>query len=129
MKSIKEKIEMFVNQNIIIITFIMQFGVLIYFIASGHLMYALNDDTLKVTLAGGGNGIPSEYLGYNTIHVILGRAFKQLFIEFPIVNWITVFYLLVENISFAVIHLLIFHQAIRDNIFLRFCWGCCKIDE
>ena len=113
----------FVNKYIIAITFVIQFGVLVYFIVSGHLMYALNDDTLKVTLAGGGNGTPSEYLGFNTIHILLGKMFKILFSKFPIVNWITVFYLLVESISFVIMHLLLFHQGIRNNTFLRFCYA------
>lgn len=114
--------QQFVNRNIIIISFIIQAGILIYFIASARLMYVLNDDTLKVTLAGGGNGISSEYLGYNTIHIFWGKIFKILFSVFPVINWITVFYLLIDTLAFATVNFLMFHYVIKDNRFLRYCF-------
>lgn len=112
----------FVNRNIVVISFMVQVGVLVYFIASARLTYVLNDDTLKVTLAGGGNGVSSEYLGYNTIHIFLGKIFRMFFSAFPVINWITVFYLLVDTLAFATVNFLMFHYVIKDNSFLRYCF-------
>lgn len=109
-----------VNRNIVLVTFIAQAGVLIYFIMSHRLMYVLNDDTLKVTLAGGGNGECSEYLGYNTIHIFLGEIFKLLFSVLPVINWITIFYLLVDTLAFTTVDVLMFSYGVRYNIFFRF---------
>ncbi len=91
------KLERKFDKYALVIALISQIVILCYFIISGHLKFALNDDTLKVSMAGGAYGKPSEYLGYNTIHIFLGWLFKVLFTYLPVINWITVVYLIVQS--------------------------------
>lgn len=74
-------------------------------ILKGDLVYATNDDTTMVAIAGGGYGKPSEYIV--NMHFVIGKLLKQLFIHFPIINWMTVLFVF-----------LIFFSAININSFL-----------
>lgn len=88
--------------------------VLLYFIFSNRLIFATNDDTLKVAMAGGAYGKPSEYIGYNTVNILLGKLLKILFTYLPVINWITVLYLFIISFScFGILVILI--KSSRQN--------------
>ena len=120
LKKLAAKIERMFDQYSIVAASVFQVTILLYFILSNHLVFALNDDTLKVAMAGGAYGKPSEYLGYNTIHILLGWMFKFLFTYLPVINWITVFYLVVESVSVFGMQVLLLRKSKIQDSSIRF---------
>lgn len=70
-------------------------------VLSSDFYYQTNDDTTIIALAGGAYGQPSIYL--DNIHIFLSYIFKVLFSYFPVINWVTLFFISVLFISFIVI--------------------------
>lgn len=67
-------------------------------IISSNFYYQTNDDTTIIALASGAYGSPSIYL--DNIHVFLSYIFKLLFTYLPVVNWITIFFIIMLFASF-----------------------------
>lgn len=82
-----------------------QAAILLWTIGTNRLLYATNDDTTMVAIAGGGYVAPSEYIV--NMHIVIGYLLKALFTILPGINWVTVFYLMVYIVSFVCIDLVI----------------------
>lgn len=75
-----------------------QLIILITIICTHNLSFATNDDTTMVALSAGGYGQPSVYI--INMHIIIGYLLKILFSIFPIINWVTIFFLIVYLLCF-----------------------------
>ncbi len=75
-----------------------QAALLIFIILTDRLLYATCDDTTMVAIAGGGYGLPCEYI--INMHIVTGWILKALFTYVPGVNWVTVLYIFTYIISF-----------------------------
>lgn len=80
---------------------------------SSNFYYQTNDDTTMIALASGAYGTPSIYL--DNIHVFLSYLFVWLFTYFPVINWITVFFLICLFCSFFSIDILV--NRYNESIF------------
>lgn len=84
-----------------IMIFISQIILMLFLLFTNNIVYATNDDTTMVSLAGGGYITPSEYLA--NIHILLGIILKELFLLAPSINWVTVLYLMSYLLSIFVL--------------------------
>lgn len=84
-------------------------------ILSSNFYYQTNDDTTIIALASGAYGQPSVYL--DNIHIFLGYVFKTLFYYLPVINWITIFFIIVLFTSFIIIDYLAVKLCVNFNYF------------
>lgn len=87
-----------VNRTKFLICILSQVIILILMIMTNKLLYATNDDTTMIAIAGGGYVVPSQYIV--NMHIVIGYLLKGLFTAFPVINWVTVLFLLIYAVSF-----------------------------
>lgn len=105
-----------------------QIILLFFMIWSDKLLYATNDDTTMVAIAGGGYVTPSEYIV--NMHIVAGWLLKGLFTALPGINWVTIFYLFGYLVSFVLLDKIVIEkiagsplQFFGKAIILDICFG------
>lgn len=87
-------------------TLMAQISYLLLLLVSNNIKFATNDDTTIVALLSGSYGF-DNYFSIN-MNVVLSWLISRLFKYLPMVNWVTVFFLIVLMASFSQIAYIVF---------------------
>lgn len=103
------------NKIKFIILTVSQLFILIILIGFNKIYFATNDDTTMVDLASGAYGKCSPYI--INIHIIMGYIYNILFEAVPMINWITVSYIIIYIFSGMVLNYIFCHKGHFGIIF------------
>jgi len=97
-------------------SYILYFGTIIYALFCTTRFFGTNDDMLVMLfLSGLYTGEPSEYIVFQNI--IIGKVLKQLYIYDPSINWYTLFFDIVQTLSFGALFILM-NKILDKKIFI-----------